>query len=71
MSDRMTEISSPGNQGIGEWGSVSREDMIRRYRAYYEHVLKDAQEALSYADEDLVVETFLGPHARKNLEVVE
>lgn len=72
MSDRMTEASVPGVAvGIAEWGRLTRPQMIARYRDHYQRQLADAQKALDVADEDILVRTYLGPWAMKNIEVVQ
>lgn len=70
MSDRMTGIRGPDGSGIDEWGRVSRADMIRRYRAFYDRQRAQAEAALAATDDELTVETFLGPYAQKNRKVV-
>jgi len=73
MSDRITQIEAvghPNRHGLQEWGAQTRQEMIDKYRAHYQRELEMAQAALAVPDEDLVVETFLGPYAMKNRKVV-
>lgn len=70
MSERMTGISAPGISGIAESGRKTRAEMIPLFRTYYEQQRVEAEKALALSDEDLVVETYLGPWAMKNREVV-
>lgn len=67
----MTAASVPGVAfTVVDYGRKTRAEMVAQYRAYYEHQKTDAMEALAAADEDIVVETFLGPWAMRNREVV-
>jgi len=59
-------------QGIGfmDYGRHSRADMLRRFREHYRHELEKAQYALSVSGDELIVETFLGPWAMRNVQEV-
>jgi hypothetical protein len=79
MSERETSIRprdpevDRGNlrgMAIAAYGRVSRVEMIQRYRDYHRRALESAQIALSLTDDELIVETYLGPFAQKNLEEV-
>lgn len=70
MSDRMTGVCAHGVGGVADFGRKTRAEMIQQYRDYYEHQRDEAIRALAVADSELVVETYLGPYAMKNREVV-
>lgn len=70
MSDRQTAIRGTGVDTIVAWGRKSRPEMIEQFRRHYRHQLDQAQRALALADEELLVETYLGPYARRNSQVV-
>lgn len=77
MSDRMTSIRPTDQerraQGIGlqYYGLRTRAEMLKQFRAMYERELEKAQYALSLSDDELIVETFVGPWAQKHRKVVE
>lgn len=72
MSDRMTSVHAPGrNHGFASWGRLTRAEAIAEWRQHYEGLRDAAAEALAVADEDLIVETYLGPNAMKNREEVK
>ena len=71
MSDRMTSASAPGVAPVADYGRKTRAEMIEAYRTYYRHVKQEAERALAVHDEQIIVETYLGPQARKNREVVQ
>lgn len=77
MSDRMTSIrprtADPGNlkgMAISAWGRVSRAEMIERFRDYHLRQIANSYEALALHDDQLIVETYLGPYAQRNREEV-
>lgn len=70
MSERLTSVSAPGVGGIADCGRKTRAEMIEQFRRYYECQLAEAERALAMPDADLVVETYLGPWAMRNREVV-
>jgi hypothetical protein len=80
MSERETSIRprdrekiDPGNlrgMAIAEYGRVSRVEMIQRYRDYHQRRKANAEAALALHDDELIVETYRGPYARKGLEEV-
>lgn len=68
MSDRMTSITLPGagmGNGLADWGRLTPEEMIKQLREKAGRDLKVAQEILMAKDGDFCVETYLGPHARR------
>lgn len=72
MSERMTSVRRRGQGGgIAESGRRTRAEMVERYRAYYAQQLAEARDALAATDEDLIVETYLGPWAMRNREEVK
>jgi hypothetical protein len=70
VSDRLTSATAPGIAGVADYGRKSRAEMVSQFKRYYRQQLREAEQALAIADEDIVVETFLGPYAMKNREVV-
>ena len=70
MGERMTGVSAPGVAGLQDYGRRTRAEMVEQFRAHYEHQKAEAERALAMKDEDLVVETWLGPVAMRNREVV-
>jgi hypothetical protein len=70
MSERMTAVSGPGVTGVMDYGRRTRAEMLAQYRAHYEGQRAEAERALAMPDDVLTVETFLGPWAMKNREVV-
>lgn len=73
MSERITGITPPksaGAHGIQDSGRRTRAEMIAQYRYHYEYQLEEAKRALAVPDGELLVETYLGPWARKRREVV-
>lgn len=73
MSERLTGIRLPGAEwpGISDWGRRTPAEMIDRARAYGRFLRQQADAILSAADADFQVETFLGPLARRQLEVLQ
>lgn len=71
MSERMTSVHAPGNNSAyASWGRLTRAEAISEWRRYYEGLRDEAAKALATPDEDLIVETYLGPYAMKNREEV-
>lgn len=58
------------NGGVVNPGRHTRAEMIAEYRSYYQWTLEQAQAAIAVADDDLIVETYLGPWALKNMTEV-
>ena len=74
MSGRhMTAIRLPGlwGGGIAEWDKVPVAEMIERYRDYAERMKKDAEEVLSASDADFRIETYRGPHAQRDRQILQ
>lgn len=73
MSDRMTAVNLPGVWGASwaEWGRAEPAYMISAIRQRAKQELEWAQKVLAAADDDFRIETYLGPHARRNLEVLQ
>lgn len=71
----MTSIRAIGpfgaRAGFQSHGRKTRAEMTAAYRDYYAREAARAEKALSVPDEDLVVETFVGTFATKNMEVVQ
>ncbi len=78
MSERMTSIRPKGRVTVGRgavsgtaaYGRHSRAEMIADYRAYYRWQADEAAAALAVVDDDLIVETYTGFYARRNVEEV-
>jgi hypothetical protein len=74
VSDRQTSIAPRDRNvrvgGCAAWGRKTRAEMIAEYRRYYRSQAIEAQSALALTDEDLIVETYLGPYAQRNREEV-
>lgn len=74
MSERMTGIHLPSlgmGSGWQEYGRKTRAEMIYRFRRNAQIQLEEAQRILDAADEEFVVETYLGPIAMRNREPVQ
>ena len=50
----------PMGLGVQDYGRKTRAEMVAQYRAHFEHQRAEAEAALAVADDDLVVETYLG-----------
>lgn len=70
MSDRVTRVTGPSGAGLDLWGRATRAGAIAEYRKHYARELAQAAAALDASDDELIVETFLGPYAQKNRETV-
>jgi carbamoylphosphate synthase large subunit len=74
MSDRITEVHPRGGRGpaFALNGRVSRALAIASYRGHYERQRVQAETALSFNDDELIAETYLGPYAQRDRqEVIE
>lgn len=78
MTSRMTGIR-PRNirpewigRGVGfqMYGRKTRAELIRRYRQHYLNQAAEAEYALSLSDDELIVETYLGPMAQNDPQEV-
>jgi hypothetical protein len=73
MSERMTSVHLPSlghGSGLAHYGRQEPQVMIRRMRRNAEIAKEDAERILAAADEDFVVETYLGVHVQKKREVI-
>jgi len=70
MSDRMTSVSAPGIQGFAEYGRLSRKEMVDKFLKHYERKLFEAQKALATPHDEIIVETYIGVYAMRNLRRV-
>ena len=74
MSDRITSIRPRDRSlhisGVADNGRKTRAEMIELYRSHYQHQLEQAQKCLSIPDDELIVTTYLGPFAMKNVQEV-
>lgn len=73
MSTRLTAITLPtgDDPGLADWGRLSVEDMVRRYRDYAERMKRNAEQILAAEDAAFRIETYLGPAAQRNREVLQ
>ena len=73
MSERLTAIMLPGIAGSGlvEWGRKTVPDMIAIYRALAKRQKEKAEAILAAADSDFYVDTYLGPYAMRNREILQ
>lgn len=74
MSERMTSVTvrvAGFGSGVAEYGRRTRVEMISMLRKKAARDKREAEQILAAADEDFIVETYVGVYAHKNLEVVE
>ena len=65
----MTSIYLPGLKydiGLAEWGRKTHAEMLAIYRAHAARQRAEADRILAAADEDFVVETYLGQNVQRN-----
>lgn len=69
----MTGVSLPGVRGAGwaDWGRKEPSEMIAAIRRYAKSQIEWAQKVLEADDADFRVDTYLGPHAQRNREVLQ
>ena len=73
MSERVTTICLPGSSDPG-WANYGRKtvpEMIEEFRSHARYMRDRAEEILSAQDADFQVETHLGLHVRRNIEVLQ
>lgn len=73
MSERMTSIVLPGVHGSGyaDWGRKTPKEMIDRLRRIATEDKQTAEKILAAKDDDFLVETYLGVHARRKREILQ
>ena len=73
MSERMTAINLPGTWGAGiaDHGRKTVPEMLVLVREYAESMRVTADAILSATDADFRVESYVGPYARRNLEILQ
>lgn len=71
MSKKMTTITLAGDNGIGEWGEKSVEEMIKRYREHHEYLLDKAQRVLAAPDSAFQIEVVRGVHVPRLIKVLQ
>lgn len=74
MSERMTGIKLPGlpmGTGFQDYGLKSVGEMIKTIQDKARYDIENAKKILDAKDEDFLVETYVGPYARKKLEVIQ
>lgn len=65
----MTSIHLPGlkdDSGIAEWGRKTHAEMVATYRARAARLRAESDRILAAADEDFIVETYLGQNVQRN-----
>lgn len=72
-SERMTSASLPGFFGAGwaDYGRIEPAEIIRQARLHAQHMKDQAEAILSASDHEFRVETYIGIHVRKQLEVLQ
>lgn len=76
MSERYTTVrpldGERAGQGIGltDYGRLTRAEMIAHMRRHYTRQMEQAQYVLNAKDDEFIVETHIGLHARRNVEEV-
>lgn len=72
-SDRMTSAVLPGvfGSGLAEYGRLSAPEIIEKARQHARHQLETATAILNAADEDFLVETYVGVWKRNKREVIQ
>lgn len=70
----MTSIVLPGTPSIGgfaEWGKVPVAVMIAAHRLRAERMRADAEAILSASDDDFRIDTYVGPIAMRDRQVIQ
>jgi hypothetical protein len=69
----MTSICLPGSRdpGWANYGRKTSAEMIEEFRSHARYMRDRAEEILSASDADFQVETYLGLHVRRNIEVLQ
>ena len=70
MSERLTTVQFTDHDAVTFHGRVCRYDAISRFREYHRREIEISQRALSATDAELMVHTYLGPYARRDIEEV-
>jgi hypothetical protein len=74
MADRMTSIHLPGlasGSGLADWGRQDAATMIAQIRRYALQQKEWAEAILAAADEDFMVNTYVGVHVQRNREIIQ
>lgn len=63
MSEKMTVIELPGglDNGLGEWGELTAEEMVSKYREHAERMKAQAEEVLAASPEEYRIRVVRGP----------
>jgi hypothetical protein len=56
--------------GLSVYGRKTRADMLAYWRRHYQRQLEEAQAALALTDDQLIVKTYVGAFAQKNVQEV-
>lgn len=72
MSDRLTEVYLPGDhangRGVADWGRKSHADMVKMLKEKAAIDKEFAEKILAADNSEFIVNTYVGMHARKNIE---
>lgn len=71
MPERLTEIRLRRDAGLADWGRKTVPEMIIQYRQFAERQKASAEAILSASDDDFRVETYLGPNAQRQREILQ
>lgn len=68
MSEKMTAVRRSDRTGFkwSDWGEVPPEELIAAARRQAEYQRRQAELFLAATDDELIVETFIGPIAQRN-----
>ena len=72
-SNRMTCARLPGVQGSGwaDYGRLPPDAIIKQARLHAAYMKSIADAVLSAPDDAFLVETYVGSHVRKDLEIIQ
>ena len=73
MSERLTSIYLAGSKhpGYADYGRKTPIEMIEAFRSHARYMRDRAEEILAASDADFRVETHMGVHVRKSVEVLQ
>lgn len=74
MSERMTSIRLPGlptGTGFQDYGLKSVGEMIKTIQDKARYDIENAKKILDAKDDEFLVETYIGPYARRKLEIIQ
>ena len=72
MAERMTLINLPGKSvGIANYGRRDVAEMLSMIRRHAVQMKEEAEAILAARDEDFRIETYVGIHRRRNIEIIQ